>query len=162
MNLHFSALSLVLAASFLARAQSAQPQSLNDSPAPELARLASAFVGDWDTSETMEKSEYFPNGGGRHGTSRWRLGVGGTTVIDEGHSNGSVGPLDHLVLIWWDKKADVYQYLVCFKDVGSACWIRGTAHWDRNDFINDYGELSTERKSDGAIRSLTSRQIPTR
>jgi hypothetical protein len=45
-----------------------------------------------------------------------------------------------MILIWWDKKAGVYEYLVCFKDVGSACWIRGTAHWDGNNFVNDYEE----------------------
>jgi hypothetical protein len=51
-----------------------------------------------------------------------------------------------MILIWWDKKAAMYQYLVCFKDVGSACWIRGTAHWDGNDFINDYEETQHGKK----------------
>ena len=116
-------------------------------PTPEMEKLAKSFVGDWDTSETMERSEYFPNGGGRHGVSHWRLAVGGSTIVGEGHSDGSAGPLDHLILIWWAKKAGVYDYFVCFKDTGSLCEIRGTAHWEGNDFINDYEETEHGRKT---------------
>lgn len=123
---------------FLFAQQQKDPVKTAETPSPEMEKLAKAFVGDWDNTETMERSEYFPNGGGRSGTSHWRLGVGGTTIIGEGHSDGSVGPLHHLILIWWDKKAKVYDYFVCFKDTGSSCLIRGTAHWEGNDFVNDY------------------------
>ena len=34
---------------------------------PEMDRLAKALVGDWRTTETMERGEFFPNGGARHG-----------------------------------------------------------------------------------------------
>jgi hypothetical protein len=89
----------------------------------------------------MESGEFFPNGGGRHGITHWRLGVGGTTLIAEGESAGSVGPLSHLIVIWWDKKAQVYYFFTCFKDTGSSCKVRGTAHWEGDTFVNDYEEL---------------------
>lgn len=113
---------------------------------PEMSRLAQAFAGEWNTTETMERSRYFPNGGQRNGISHWRLAVGGTTIVGEGHSDGSAGSLDHLILIWWDKQAKVYDYFVCFKDEGSLCEIRGTAHWEGNTFVNDYAEIEGGKK----------------
>jgi hypothetical protein len=117
-----------------------------ETASPEMERLAKLFVGDWDTAEAMERSEFFPSGGGRKGISHWRLGVGGTTLIGDGFSDGSVGPLDHLILIWWDKKAKVYGYFVCFKDTGSSCLERGTAHWEGDNFVNDYEEIEHGKK----------------
>src|ERR1700704_1158730 len=98
---------LILAAlpfSFLF-AQASKPTTSAGGASPEMERLAKAFVGDWDTTESMERGEYFPDGGGRHGTSHWRLGVGETTLLGEGNSDGSVGPLSYLITIWWDKDA---------------------------------------------------------
>lgn len=112
----------------------------------EMEKLAKFFVGDWETAETMERSEFFPNGGGRKGISHWRLGVGGATLIGDGFSDGSAGPLDHLIIIWWDAKAKVYGYFVCFKDTGSACMERGTAHWEGDNFVNDYDEIEHGKK----------------
>src|SRR6266852_1194163 len=108
---------------------------------PEMEKLARAFVGEWDTTESMEHSEYFPHGGGRSGKSHWRLGVGGTTLIAEGNSDGSVGPLSYLITIWWDKKSKTYGFFTCFKDTGSSCRVRGTAHWEGDTFVNDYEEM---------------------
>jgi hypothetical protein len=123
------------------------PASSETAASPEMDRLAKAFVGDWDNTETMERSPYFPNGGGRRGASHWKLAVGGTTIIGEGHSDGSVGPLDHLILIWWDENAKVYEYFVCFKDAGSSCKMRGTAHWEGDNFVNDYEEVEHGKKT---------------
>ncbi len=64
---------------------------------PEMSRLAKALAGDWNTTETMERSELFPHGGSRRGVARVRLGAGGTTLVDEVHSDGSAGKLDGLV-----------------------------------------------------------------
>jgi hypothetical protein len=134
---------LILAAlpfSFLF-SQTSKPTASAEVASPEMERLAKAFVGDWDTTESMERSEYSPKGGGRHGTSHWRLGVGGTTLIGEGNSDGSVGPLSYLITIWWDKDAKIYYFFTCFKDAGSSCELRGTAHWEGDTFVNDYEEM---------------------
>ena len=137
---------VVLVLLILNRSQAAPAGPSSEAPSAEMSKLAQAFVGDWDNTETMESSQFFPNGGSRHGSSHWRLAVGGTTIVGEGHSDGSAGPLDHLILIWWDKKASVYDYFVCFKDTGSSCRVRGTAHWEADAFVNDYGEIENGKQ----------------
>jgi len=79
--------------------QSATPPS-QSSPVPQMERLAKALMGDWNTTETMEPGENFPSGGSRHGIVHVRLAAGGTTLIYEVHSDGSVGKLDGTLVIW--------------------------------------------------------------
>jgi hypothetical protein len=109
-------------------------------PAPEMARLAHVLVGDWNNVETMEPNERWPHGAERRGASQCKLGTGGTTLICQGSSDGSAGKLDHFIVIWWDKDAKLYGFFICFKDWDSGCEMRGTAHWERDAFVNDYTE----------------------
>jgi hypothetical protein len=113
---------------------------------PEMARLAKALAGDWNTTENMEHGEFFPNGGSRHGHTHAVLTAGGTTLMDEVHSDGTAGKLDGIVVIWWEKAAGAYRFFVCFNDVASACKVRGTAHWAGNTFVNDYEEVVDGKK----------------
>jgi hypothetical protein len=62
-----------------------------------------SFGGEWKVVETFERSEFFPNGGARKGTARVSLGTGGTTVIEDYHSDGAAGRLDFIAIIWWTK-----------------------------------------------------------
>jgi hypothetical protein len=127
---------------------SLQSESLNSSPAegfvsaasPEMDRLAKALVGDWDTVETMERGEFFPNGGSRKGHADVRLASGGYTLIYEVHSDGSAGKLDGFLTIWWDKNTKLYYFLACFNNPNGPCRMRGTAHWEGDSFVNDYEE----------------------
>lgn len=122
-----------------------QPKKVETAPesaaSPEMARLANAMAGDWTTSESMERGDLFPNGGSRQGLSHVQLGTGGTTLVSEGHSDGSAGSLDHLIVIWWDGNAKVYRFFTCFKTRRSACEVRGTAHWEGDAFVNDFEEV---------------------
>src|SRR6266705_3363757 len=93
--------------------------SLQNQTTAEMAKLACALAGDWNNVETMEPSEWFPNGGERKGTSHCELGTGGTTLLCQGDSDGSAGRLDHLIVIWWDTDAKLYRFFPCFKDRGS-------------------------------------------
>jgi hypothetical protein len=113
---------------------------------PEMTRLAKALAGDWNTTETMVRSDFFPNGGSRHGRSRVRLTAGGTTLIAEVLSDGSAGKLDGMVVIWWDKDAALYRFFTCFNDAESPCEVRGTAHWEGDIFVNDYEEVVNGKK----------------
>ena len=127
--------------SFCLAAQSQKAPGASEKPAcPEMDRVWKLFGGEWDTTESMERSEFYPNGGGRKGMSHWRLATGGTTLIGEGHSDGSAGPLDYLTAIWWDSKAKLYGFFICFKASDSSCGIRGTAHWEGDTFVNEYEE----------------------
>jgi len=116
-------------------------QAAESAANPEMARLAKALAGDWNTSESMVKSEFFPNGGFRHGRSHIGLVAGGMSLFAEFHSNGSAGKLDGLYVIWWDKPANIYRFFVCFTDLQTPCKLRGTAHWEGDTFVNDYEEM---------------------
>jgi len=109
-------------------------------PVPEIKRLFETFGGDWNTTEKRERTRFFPDGGERKGRSHVRLGAGGAMLVMEGHSDGSAGPLRYLIVVWWDKSAGQYGFFTCFKDEGSGCKVRGTAHWDQDKFVNDYEE----------------------
>ena len=131
-------LSLVCAAGFLSPA--ARAQSTDSAATPEMARLAKALAGDWNTMEIVQHAKPVPEGAGRRGTSRVRLTGGGTVLVSEGHSVGSVGgDLRWFITIWWDRNARSYRFLTCFKTPGEAgCELRGTAHWEGDTFVNDY------------------------
>jgi hypothetical protein len=114
-----------------------------------MERLANALVGDWDTTETMERGELFPNGGSRHGIIHARLaagGAGGTTLIYEVHSDGSAGKLDGMLVIWWDEDVRLYRLFICFNNP-NPCKMRGTAHWNGDSFVNDYEETIKGKKT---------------
>ena len=53
----------------------------------------------------LEHNEFYPNGAEREGTARFSLATGGTSLIEEVHSDGSAGRLDFMVVIWWDNEA---------------------------------------------------------
>jgi hypothetical protein len=134
--------SVGLPASFLFFAAAEQPQGTirpsQHSAVPEMEKLAKALVGDWNTTETMEPGENFPSGGSRHGIVHVSLAAGGTTLIYEVHSDGSAGKLDGMLVIWWDKGANLYRVFVCFNNPSHPCEMRGTAHWEGDSFVNDY------------------------
>jgi carboxyl-terminal processing protease len=139
----FRGFSLVLLMLSIASSQK-EPSSLSPAEqptsavSPEMDRLANALGGDWDTVETMERGQLFPNGGSRKGTVHVRLASGGYTLLYEVHSNGSAGKLDGFLTIWWDKGTKLYYFLACFNNPSSPCRMRGTAHWDGDLFVNDY------------------------
>ena len=142
---HLAVFVLTLLALFIfagpLRAQVEQIGETSVTPTPEIKRLYEAFGGDWDTSEKRERTQFFPNGGERKGRSHVRLAAGGAMLVMEGHSNGSAGPLSYIIVVWWNKEAHLYGYFTCFKDSGSGCEVRGTAHWDGDKFVNDYQEV---------------------
>jgi len=130
----------------------AQPEeramaSLQSDSSPEIERLVKAFGGEWKVVETFERSEFLPNGGSRRGTARISLGTGGTTVIEDYHSDGSAGRLDFIAVIWWDKDAEIYRFFTCSNNVSRACQLRGTAHWVGERFVNDYEDMVAGKKT---------------
>jgi hypothetical protein len=81
-----------------------------------------------------------PEGAGRRGTAHLVLTGGGTVLVSEGHSVGTVGgELRWFITVWWDPKANTYRFLTCFKTPDEAgCELRGTAHWEGDTFVNEY------------------------
>lgn len=115
--------------------------SVDSASSPEMQRLGRAFAGTWSTSESFARNEFYPKGAERKGTAHFRLATGGTSLIEEVHSNGSAGRLDFMVVIWWDSEAKVYNFFTCGNGGSNPCRVRGTAHWEGDSFVNDY-ELS--------------------
>lgn len=142
-ELSFRILPWVVFLSMFAAAQ-AQKKAPANAPGinPAMNRLAKMFVGDWNTSETMERGDEFPNGGGRHGRSHCELVAGGSTLTCQGHSDGAAGDLQYLIAIWWDETGGTYHFFTCFnRSDANPCVVRGTAHWDGDTFVNDYEEM---------------------
>jgi hypothetical protein len=75
-----------------------------------------------------------------------RLAADGAMLVMEGHSDGTAGPLSYIIVVWWDKDAKWYGYFTCFKGSDSGCAQRGTAHWERDKFVNDYEEVVDGRR----------------
>jgi len=115
--------------------------SVQSDSSPEIERLVKTFGGEWKVVENFERGDFFPNGGARMGTARVSLGTGGTTLIEDFHSDGSAGRLDFLAVIWWDTDAKLYRFFTCANDIKHACELRGTAHWEGETFVNDYEEV---------------------
>jgi hypothetical protein len=140
----------VVAASSAGRPQSALEASTESSRSmpkvasadsasnPEMQRLERALAGTWITSESFAHNEFYPNGAERKGTARFSLATGGTSLIEEVHSDGSAGRLDFMVVIWWDNEAKIYKFFTCGNGGNNPCKIRGTAQWDGGSFVNDY------------------------
>ena len=105
---------------------------------PDMQRLDRAFGGTWTTSESFAQNEFYPNGAEREGTARFTLATGGTSLIEEVHSDGSAGRLDFMVVIWWDNEAKIYNFFTCGNGGNNPCKIRGTGHWDGDSFVNNY------------------------
>ena len=118
-------------------------QSADTAASPEMARLAKALAGDWNTVEIVQHGKPVPEGAGRRGTVHVTLAGGGTALVSEGHSAGTVGgDLRWFITIWWDANAKVYRFLTCFKTAADAgCELRGIAHWDDHTFVNNYEEV---------------------
>ena len=138
-------LTVAIASFPLSLSSSTAEQSIS-AASPEMERVATVLLGDWDTVETMERGEFFPNGGSRNGTVHVRLASGGYTLIYEVHSDGSAGKLDGFLTIWWDKGTKLYYFLACFNNPDGPCRMRGTAHWEDESFVNDY-EFMVDRKN---------------
>jgi hypothetical protein len=107
-----------------------------------MARIAKALAGDWNTVEVVQNGKPVPEGAGRRGQTHVRLAAGGTVLVSEGHSAGTVGgDLRWLITLWWDPNAQLYRLLTCFRAPdGTGCELRGTAHWDGDVFVNEYTE----------------------
>jgi hypothetical protein len=105
--------------------------------------LCEGFAGDWNTSEKKERTQFSSNRGERN---ERRLGAGAAVLVMERHCGGTAGPLSYVIVVGWDKDAGLYDFFTCFKDMGSGCEVRGTAHWDGDKFVNDDAEVVDGKK----------------
>lgn len=138
---------LLLLAAFLQQATARAQTPATAAASPEMDRLAKALAGDWDTVETMEPGDPWPQGASRKGSVKARLASGGYALVYEVHSDGSAGKLDGFHTIWWDQTAGIYYFVACFNDVEAPCKMRGAAHWEGDAFVNDYDVVVDGKKT---------------
>jgi hypothetical protein len=119
--------------------QTSDPSAATPHARSEMQKLFRAFVGRWTVHERFERNEFSPGGGSRTGTARFTVGSGGTSLVEDYHSDGSAGKLDFLAIIWFDPGTRSYHVFTCASG-RDACAVRGTAHWDGATFVNDYEE----------------------
>ena len=77
--------------------------------------------------------------------ARFSVGTGGTSLIEDYHSDGSAGKLDFLLVIWWNAPASTYQVFTCSNGSDNAGQLRGSAHWERATLVNDYVEKLNDK-----------------
>jgi hypothetical protein len=128
---------LLVGVGTVAPAQQTSDQSAAAAAHPEMHKLFRAFLGRWTVKETFERNEYSPGGGERTGTARFTIGSGGTSLVEDYHSNGSAGRLDFLAVIWWDPGARAYRVFTCANEA-NACALRGSGAWSGATFTSDY------------------------
>jgi hypothetical protein len=128
---------LLLGVGTVAPAQQTSDQSAAPAARPEMHKLFRAFLGRWTVKETFERNEFSPGGGERTGTARFTVGSGGSSLIEDYHSNGSAGRLDFLAVMWWDPGARTYRVFTCTNEA-NACALRGSAAWSGPTFASDY------------------------
>jgi len=140
-KINFLICCLLCGVAFVSSPTVAQPAE--SAATPEMGRLAKVFAGDWNTVEIVQHGKPVPDGAGRRGTVHVRLAGGGTALLSEGRSVGTVGgELQWFITIWRDPNTKCYRFLTCFRTSGDAgCELRGAAHWDGETFVNDYEEV---------------------
>lgn len=77
-------------------------------PAPEIERLK-PYLGEWDYTESYEKSPAFPTGGKNTGVYTSKVGPGGNSLVNHFHSQGPVGDFEGLIVMTWDPKEKAYK-----------------------------------------------------
>jgi hypothetical protein len=111
-------------------------------PSPEVKKLLQSFAGDWSVSENFEISAT-KQGRTRQGVCRIKAAPG-FSMLEDCRTNGSAGELRFLAVLWWDPKADAYQFFTCANHDG--CVVRGTARWQGDDLVNTWEEEDKGKK----------------
>jgi len=87
--------------------------------AAEMERLK-FYVGEWDYTETHEKTPSSPNGGQNTGVYTSKLGPGGNSLVNHFHSHGPVGDFEGMLILTWDAKEKAYKQYIFGNDFPGA------------------------------------------
>ena len=104
---------------------------------PELARVADAFAGTWQTTETFEADASKPHRTSGTGTFRIRRGPGGNSVIMDYDSQSENGPYTSTRVIYWDSKESAYRAFYCDSIQPAGCGTAGKGSWQGSDLVFD-------------------------
>lgn len=114
-NIIFSAAILAIAfGAYAGTARQDKPAQKAESAsraAPEVARLY-PYLGEWDYTESYEKTPAYPNGGKNTGVYTSKLGPGGNSLMNHFHSQGPVGDFEGMIVMTWDPREKAYKSYV--------------------------------------------------
>jgi hypothetical protein len=114
-------------------ADSGQQAPAPAQPAPEMQRLSTALVGDYDVVETHHARPGVPEWS-ITGTARYRPGPDGLSVVEEYQSNKPRGPFSAIAVLWWDAELEVFKHFEC--ETGDPCGIvPDTGRWDGDSVV---------------------------
>jgi hypothetical protein len=115
-------------------------------PAAEMQKLIKTFSGTWNTSETFEKNEMMPEGGTGHGTSTFKAGPGGLSMIQDYKSRSRMGTFAGHGVTWWDADAQGYKSVWC-DSMANKCQVsNGLGNWKGNDVVfNDEQDMNGKK-----------------
>jgi len=116
-------------------------------PAAEMQKLIKTFAGTWNTSETFEKSEMMPEGGTGHGTSTFKAGPGGLSLIQDYKSRSKMGTFAGHGVTWWDAGAQGYKSVWCDSMAAKCEVANGMGQWNGNDLVfNDEQDINGKKQ----------------
>jgi hypothetical protein len=105
-------------------------------PGPEIQKLLNSFTGLWETSEKIEPTSKFPEGGTGRGQAFFRPGPGAYSMIEDYRSQSSQGLYSARSTIWWDAKAKGFRRVWCDSTIPSGCIVStGAGNWQGPDFV---------------------------
>jgi hypothetical protein len=120
-------------------------------PSSDLQSLGKALAGHWSLSVRFEPDASMPSGAVSSGDETWRVGPGGSTVLEEEHLRMPQGDAFLLGIIWWNAIAKTFQGMECNSLLPSTCDVKGslndiTLSWDGKRFVVDEIETSQSGK----------------
>jgi uncharacterized protein YndB with AHSA1/START domain len=124
-------------------------------PGAEMKRLK-FYLGEWDYTETYEKTSFYPNGGKNTGVYASKLGPGGNSLVQNFHSRGPVGGFEGLLVITWDSKENAYKSYAFGKDFPECIVEKGNFE---SDLLVYRGEFTASNQR-MALRNTTRLTAP--
>jgi hypothetical protein len=113
---------LVLSGALFAKA----PQDAKSAPAvpgsQEMAKLK-FYIGEWNYTESYEKTPRYPAGGKNTGLYTSTPGPGGNSLVQHFHSQGPMGDFEGLMIITWDTKESAYKEYI-FGNAFPGCLVQ--------------------------------------
>ena len=105
-------------------------------PSPEMQKLSKTVVGTWSVAEKHEPSPWAPKGATGKGTTVFKNGPGGLSLVQDYKSSSSVGSFAGHGVMWWDAQAGGYKGIWCDSMTPAGCTVnKGITKWEGNNLV---------------------------
>lgn len=110
-------------------------------PAPEMEKLIRQFAGTWSTHEKHEPNPMMPKGGEGSGSTTFRAGPGGNSLIEDYKSQSAMGTFQGHGVVWWDAQAGGYRSVWCDTMTPRCDVSKGVVKWQGDTMVSDPEEM---------------------